>query len=221
TFPGAGTLTARHWAHTATLLSTTVLGNGQVLVAGGSSDGTTSTATAELWNGTTTWTATTSLPNPLRAHTATLLANGKVLVAGGINSTTVQNGQVYDPSIGLTCTTGSQCASGFCANGVCCDTACTNQCQACNLTGSVGTCSNKTAGTTCNDSNACTTGETCQAGACTGGTTVTCTTDQCHTIGACVPATGCPAPVNKTNGTTCNDANACTTGETCQSGTCT
>ncbi|HEY2730279.1 MAG TPA: discoidin domain-containing protein, partial [Polyangia bacterium] len=84
-------------------------------------------------------------------------------------------------------------------------------------------CSNpvKANGTTCNDANACTTGETCQAGSCTNGTTVTCTTDQCHTVAACVPATGCPALVAKANGTTCSDGNACTQTDTCQSGVCT
>jgi hypothetical protein len=76
-------------------------------------------------------------------------------------------------------------------------------------------------GTFCDDANACTTGESCQGGACGGGAAVTCAgADSCHTVGACVPATGCPAPVAKPNGTTCNDANACTTGETCQAGVC-
>ena len=45
--------------------------------------------------------------------------------------------------------------------------------------------------------------------------------DQCHTVGACVPATGCPAPVAKANGTTCEDGNSCTTGDACQGGACT
>jgi hypothetical protein len=77
-------------------------------------------------------------------------------------------------------------------------------------------------GTLCNDANACTTGETCQAGVCGGGAAVTCAgADACHTVGACVPSTGCPAPVAKPNGTACSDGNACTTGETCQAGTCT
>jgi RHS repeat-associated protein len=220
-FSNAGGLRARRWAHTATLLQTGILGDGQVLLAGGSSDGTTSINSAEVWNGTTTWTLTTALVNPRRAHTATLLANGKVLIAGGINSAAVSDGQVYDPSLGIACTTGTQCASGFCVNGVCCDSACNGQCQACNVTGAVGTCSPKPNNPACNDANACTSGETCQSnGTCGGGTTVTCTAGPCQDVGACVPATGCPAPTNKPNGATCSDANACTSGETCNAGAC-
>ncbi len=222
TWVSAGTMNALRWAHTATLLSTTVLDNGSVLVVGGS-NGTNPVTSADLWNGTTTWTATTALTTAVQAHTATLLASGGVVIAGGSNNGTasVAAAVVYDPSFALSCSTNSQCATGFCVNGVCCDTACNGGCGACNLTGKVGTCSPVANGTTCSDSNACTTGETCQSGTCTGGTTVTCTTDQCHTIGTCVAATGCPAPVAKANGTTCSDSNACTNGETCQSGTCT
>ena len=218
----AGNMTAARQGHSATLLPAGLVANGQVLVAGGS-NGSASLGTAELWNGTTTWTATSALPAAVQGHTATLLANGAVLVAGGVNGSTTQSASLlYDASDGLGCTSNSQCTTGFCVSGVCCDSACTGQCSTCNLTGSVGICSPKANGTTCNDSNACTSGETCQGGSCTGGTTVTCSgADTCHTVGACVPATGCPAPVAKANGTTCNDSNACTSGETCQGGSCT
>ncbi|HXU00899.1 MAG TPA: discoidin domain-containing protein, partial [Polyangia bacterium] len=51
--------------------------------------------------------------------------------------------------------------------------------------------------------------------------TVTCTaSDQCHVAGVCDANTGVCSNPNKTNGSTCNDSNACTTGETCQNGTC-
>jgi hypothetical protein len=39
------------------------------------------------------------------------------------------------------CGSSAECASGQCVDGVCCDTACTGTCQACNVTGRVGTCS--------------------------------------------------------------------------------
>ena len=54
-FASAGNLTGARQAHTATLLPSTLVKNGQVLVAGGS-NGTASQSTAELWNGTATWT---------------------------------------------------------------------------------------------------------------------------------------------------------------------
>ncbi len=218
----AGNMTTARLGQTATLLQSGIVSNGQVLVAGGS-NGSSTLSSTELWNGTSTWTATSAMLAPVQGQTATLLPNSSVLIAGGVNgSTTVGAAELYDGSFGLGCTSNSQCGSGFCVSGVCCNTACTDQCSACNLTGLVGTCSPKTNGTACNDSNACTNGETCQAGACSGGSAVTCTgADTCHTVGACVPATGCPAPVAKTNGTACNDSNACTTGETCQAGACT
>jgi choice-of-anchor A domain-containing protein/uncharacterized repeat protein (TIGR01451 family)/uncharacterized repeat protein (TIGR02543 family) len=39
------------------------------------------------------------------------------------------------------CAVGSDCLSGACVDGVCCNTLCTDQCMACNVAGSVGTCS--------------------------------------------------------------------------------
>ncbi|MGH2532184.1 MAG: hypothetical protein ACRDJW_07725, partial [Thermomicrobiales bacterium] len=34
---------------------------------------------------------------------------------------------------GAACTRATQCASLTCADGICCDSACTGQCEACNL----------------------------------------------------------------------------------------
>ena len=41
---------------------------------------------------------------------------------------------------GMSCTTANQCLSGNCVDGVCCNTACNGQCEACDSTGSAGTC---------------------------------------------------------------------------------
>ncbi|WP_197041593.1 thrombospondin type 3 repeat-containing protein, partial [Chondromyces apiculatus] len=73
----------------------------------------------------------------------------------------------------------------------------------------------------CNDGNACTDGDVCHGGVCVGGAPKTCTAiSPCHTAGTCNPATGiCSTPM-RPNGTACNDANACTTNDTCQSGAC-
>ncbi len=76
-------------------------------------------------------------------------------------------------------------------------------------------------GGSCNDGNACTLGESCQAGACTGTPVVCSASDACHLAGSCNPGTGlCDDPVAP-NGTACNDANACTRTDTCQAGACT
>lgn len=77
-------------------------------------------------------------------------------------------------------------------------------------------------GTGCDDGNACNGAETCVNGSCVAGTPVTCTAeDQCHDVGTCSPATGVCSNPPKANGTACNDTNACTQTDTCQSGTCT
>jgi hypothetical protein len=217
----AGTMTAARQAHTATLLSTALVENGQVLVTGGSS-GSSTLASTELWNGTSTWTASTAMNAPVQAHRVALLGGGTVLVAGGVNgSTTVSAAEVYDGSSGLSCTSASQCASGFCVGGVCCDTACNGGCGACNLTGKVGICSPITSGTVCRASvSVCDVAETCN------GTSVTCPTDgfapattgcraaagECDLAENCTGSSAsCPADAKKTSGTACtDDGNVCT-----------
>src|SRR2546428_172475 len=82
-----------------------------------------------------------------------------------------------------------------------------------------GVCSNpnKANGSTCNDNNACTSGETCQSGTCGSPTsTVTFTTlDQCHVARICYRTPASAWKTNKANGGTCTDNNACASGETC------
>jgi hypothetical protein len=48
---------------------------------------------------------------------------------------------------GDSCATAADCVSGHCANGVCCESACDGLCEACNLSGSLGTC--KSLGSAC------------------------------------------------------------------------
>ncbi|MEX0625273.1 MAG: kelch repeat-containing protein [Chloroflexota bacterium] len=94
----AGNMIGGRAAHSATLLP-----DGRVLVAGGSSTaGTEAVASAELYdpvNGT--WTATGHMEEPRFGHTATLLLDGKVLVAGGETSAGVlASAELYDPTSG-------------------------------------------------------------------------------------------------------------------------
>jgi hypothetical protein len=73
-----------------------------VLIAGGYT-GTTTTATAELYDpGTGTWTAVATMSTPRQWQSATLLANGTALVVGGLNDTAspllgTGIAEVYDP----------------------------------------------------------------------------------------------------------------------------
>jgi len=103
------------------------------------------------------------------------------------------------------CTASDQCHDA----GVCdpASQACTNP--------------NKADGTACNDGNACTQTDTCQAGVCVGSNPVVCTAlDQCHVAGTCDPATGSCSNPNAADGTACDDGNACTEGDVCTGGVC-
>jgi slime mold repeat-containing protein len=126
---------------------------------------------------------------------------------------------------GDACTQTDTCQSGSCsgANPVVCTPL--DQCHSagtCNP--GTGVCSNpnRPDGTGCDDSNACTQTDTCQSGTCTGSNPVVCTPlDQCHDAGTCNPGTGICSDPASPDGTGCNDSNACTQTDTCQSGSCT
>jgi hypothetical protein len=117
----------------------------------------------------------------------------------GAGGTCVAKGNPSDA-----CVAGNQCGSGFCVDNVCCMSAC-NTCQACNVAGSAGTCTNVGVGTVdprhvCVDNSAAACGTN---GKCNGGGV--CQSYADGTI--CAPAS-CPAP-----GST-------RTVGTCGSGTC-
>jgi hypothetical protein len=118
--------------------------------------------------------------------------------------------------LGSACTSTSQCTSGSCVDGVCCNTTATScgQCYACNVPGSVGTCT-ATSGGACSDGNACTTNDTCSAGTCLPGAPLVCNDQNVCTVDSCNPASGCVyTPGNA--GTVCRAAdNACDTPEVC------
>ena len=76
-------------------------------------------------------------------------------------------------------------------------------------------------GAECDDGNACTLLDTCQSGACAGSDPVLCLAlDQCHVVGICDPATGACSEPAKADGSACNDGDACTLTDSCQSGVC-
>jgi hypothetical protein len=96
---------------------------------------------------------------------------------------------------GQTCSVNGDCLTGFCADGYCCNAACSGTCKACNIAGSLGTCSNVAAGTD-------------DPGTCSG-------TSSCDANGVC----------KKDNGVTCSAANECLSGfcadGVCCNGACT
>jgi hypothetical protein len=101
------------------------------------------------------------------------------------NETDVDCGGADCPAcvIGDDCGAGGDCQSGFCADGVCCNSACTSDCQSCNISGMVGTCSADPNGTACtSDSTFCNGVEECQGGSCVS------PGDPCAAPTACVEA---------------------------------
>ena len=142
-----------------------------------------------------------------------------------------------------TCAMDTDCASQHCVDGVCCNTACSGQCEACDVAGNVGTCSAVTngqphgkrtpcmgAGTTCGgtcapaSTTACTfpgAATQCRAQSCTGSTKTIAAT--CDSMG------GCPLPSTVTcpfgcAGSDCMNAcvkdTDCAANMFCNSGAC-
>jgi len=141
--------------------------------------------------------------------------------ATGCGSTPVANGTSCDD--GNACTSSTTCTAGACGGGSaidCPDDA--NPCTAPLCNPATGTCgfTNVADGTGCDDGNPCTTATVCGAGACGGGGATTCADDgnPC-TVEMCDPASGCGS-MPAADGASCDDSDACTTGETCTSGTC-
>ncbi len=121
------------------------------------------------------------------------------------------------------CTQGDTCQAGQCESGqpVVCQAS--DQChEAGQCDPQTGVCSDpqKQDGTTCDDHDACTTTDTCQAGVCTGGDAIECEApDDCHEA-VCDPQSGQCEQSALQDGTACDDQDKCTQGDTCQAGQC-
>jgi hypothetical protein len=82
TFTPTGSMNVARFGHTATLLT-----NGKVLIAGGSSASGKWLSSSELYDpATASFTPTGDMTWPQSGHTATLLPDGKVLIVGGHGS---------------------------------------------------------------------------------------------------------------------------------------
>ena len=131
---------------------------------------------------------------------------------------------------GEACTDGNACTQiDVCQSGACVGSspvACvpSDQCHEAGLCDpATGVCSNpnKFDGASCNDANACTQIDACQAGACVGSAPVACiASDQCHVVGTCDPGTGLCSNPPRPDGAICNDGNAETCRDVCTSAIC-
>lgn len=101
-FTTTAPMSAAREGHTATLLR-----DGRVLVAGGSSNGTVTIDSAEIYDPSAgRWIPAGHMTVPREAHVAVLLGSGKVLIAGGGRGgmpggyISYQNAEIFDPATG-------------------------------------------------------------------------------------------------------------------------
>jgi MYXO-CTERM domain-containing protein len=123
---------------------------------------------------------------------------------------------IVQQSVGQMCGSAHECANGQCVDGYCCNSTCTDSCEACNVTGKLGTCSPVT-GATVGSRQACTSAGMTPCGGTCNGTSPTCsyagaTTNcgnacdathnneqvpsSCNGQGACVAGTAVACPNN-------------------------
>lgn len=117
------------------------------------------------------------------------------------------------------CTVNDVCSAGQCAGTVKDCSALDDQCNigVCNAVSGVCEAQPSNSGGICDDSDQCTTSDTCAGGVCMGGAPPDCDDGNVCTDDSCGPATGC---VNTNNTAPCDDGNACTTSDTCSAGAC-
>ena len=140
------------------------------------------------------------------------------------------------------CTVGNVCSAGACGAGIakdcsdtfaCTDDSCTpatgvcvhaakdcsdtNVCTTDSCTAATGVCVHAPNTISCNDGDACTTGDVCLATACHGVAVVCADTNVC-TTDSCNPATGGCTFLANTD--PCDDLNECTSVDTCGGGSC-
>ncbi len=122
-------------------------------------------------------------------------------VSGSIDASVVLGFSCGDGNVD----TGEACDDGNTASGDCCSANC-------QFEGS---------GMSCNDNNACTSGDACDgAGICAQGTQINCNDGNDCTTNSCNTATGCTI-ANEPAGSFCSDANICTNSDTCDgAGSC-
>ncbi len=120
------------------------------------------------------------------------------------------------------CTVGDACSGGTCAAGTPRDcSAAADLCRTASCDSTAAACLAVPVedGTPCED--LCRSGGLCSGGVCSGGTVVSCASfdDACND-GVCSPLDGSCSAVPRADGTACDDALACTSGDACTAGVC-
>ncbi|HEY2515701.1 MAG TPA: kelch repeat-containing protein [Polyangiaceae bacterium] len=155
-------------------------------------------------------------------------ARGAMVFFGGLGS---EGGATYhddtwlltltpELTAGSDCTSDASCSSGHCVDHVCCNTACTDQCAACNVTNHLGVCSPVT-GAPVGERPACGGTPGACALACDGTNTTACALPQCRAASCssgvatgqatCETSGVCPDPTTTSCGAYACGATACKT----------
>lgn len=123
------------------------LPSGNVILAGGSPVSPVIIASVDLYDASAgAFAALPPMSSVRTAFAATALPSGDVLVTGGMvtffGPNDTRSAEVlHIIQTGKSCAGATgDCESGNCVDGVCCNTACLGQCEACDVPGSVGTC---------------------------------------------------------------------------------
>jgi len=117
------------------------------------------------------------------------------------------------------CTVNDVCVGGKCKIGLPKECTSTNVCVTTSCSTDTGKCVFKdaTTGKSCDDNDACTLDDGCEAGACKGGKKAVCDDKNPCTDDFCDGKTGCGT---KHNTAACDDGNGCTVNDTCEKGGC-
>ena len=122
--------------------------------------------------------------------------------------------------LGVACGGSGECFNARCVDGYCCNVACGQQCQACNVAGSLGTCTAVT-GAPVPPRAACNAGSAMCAGTCNGVTTNACTYPGGGTVCPSVCTAGAGNTAAKVAPAACNGMGSCASGAavSCANGT--
>jgi hypothetical protein len=128
------------------------------------------------------------------------------------------NGSCGQIGNGIPCHDAAQCQSGFCVDGVCCNAPCTEQCMACDLTASLGTCAQVTAGNPHGGRGTCAGAGTLCGGQCTAASATACSFPSAETVCRSATCTNGPNSAAQTSSASCDGAGSCGAGVTAACG---
>jgi N-acetylneuraminic acid mutarotase len=205
---------SQSWSVVATMLhartshAAAPLGNNRVLVAGGA-DAAGPQGSAEVYDsGRKAWLRVRPMTTSRRQAAVESLDGENVIVVGGVTAAGLptSSAEIFTlESPGASCDNDADCQSGFCSDSVCCNSACDlGDCDGCSvLTGSsmAGACQ-LLSHTPCDDGDACTLSDQCNAGKCEPGHARDCGRYGCDsTQGECLH--------------TCESVDDCASGNVC------